>query len=86
MLSEDLGIENQVVIRNAPSPVIRQRGRFYDAAGRDAFPKKQLKRKIKWKKHARESAKAIPLSCSAGRRPVGRKNSPLVPAPNQFIA
>ena len=46
MLSEDLGIENQVVIRNAPSPVIRQRGRFYDAAGRDAFPKKQLKRKI----------------------------------------
>ena len=51
-------------------------GRFYDAAGRDAFPKKQLKRKIKWKKHTRESAKAIPLSCSAGRRPVGWKNPP----------
>ena len=39
MLNEAPGIENQVIIRNAPSPVIRQRGRFYDAAGRDAFPK-----------------------------------------------
>lgn len=50
MLNEDHGIENQVVIRNAPSPAIRQRGRFYDAAGRDAFPK-TIKKENKMEKN-----------------------------------
>ena len=39
MLNEDLGIENQVVIRHAPSPVIRQRGAFLRCCWKGRFPK-----------------------------------------------
>ena len=84
MLNEDLGIENQVVIRNAPSPVIRQRGRFYDAAGRDAFPK-TIKKENKMEKTCTRIRKGHPPVMLGRAQTCGAKKSPLAPAPNQFI-
>ena len=86
MLNEDLGIENQVVIRHAPSPVIRQRGAFLRCCWKGRFPQKTIKKENKMEKTYTRIRKGHPPVVLGRAQTCGVKKSPLVPAPTQFIA